>query len=495
MEKQLFAVIDVETTGGGINGNRLTEICIVLLKGGNIIDKFTSLINPEKFIPPHITALTGIDNEMVADAPRFHEVAKEIELITRDAIFVAHNVNFDYNVLRNEFKDLGFDYSRKKLCTVRLSRKLIPGLFSYSLGRLCDSINIPIVNRHRAEGDTDATVILFQRLLSLDTDFSVIKSFLHAQSRQATLPPHLSAEQIESLPETPGIYLFKDKQHKVIYAGKAINIKKRVISHFYDRMSKEYQLGQETYHIDYETTSTELTALLLEAEAIRKYYPRYNRAQKKPGVVYQIISYSNQRGVLQLALGTTKKVVDSVGTFYNRLLAIEKLEQLCEEFKLCPRYCTLQNNVDICSHYRIRNCEGICEGSESVPEYNKKVKTAIASLGRETPSYIIRGEGRHFNEESFVLVKQGRYAGFGYIDADVSISSIDEYEPFLKRQQATFHTHKILRSYLRRNGDDKVIYFKPQEENEQFLNMAGEGTSGDYGKINGSLFSDCHFAN
>ena len=242
MEDQLFAVIDVETTGGGINGNRLTEVCIVLLKGSVIIDKFTSLINPEKEIPRQITALTGIDNTMVEDAPKFHEVAGKIEELTRDAIFVAHNVNFDYNVLRNEFRELGYEYTRKKLCTVRLSRKLIPGLFSYSLGRLCDSINIPISNRHRAEGDTDATVILFQRLLTLDDDFKVINSFLHVRSRQATLPPHIEADQIHELPEGPGIYLFKDRQHKVIYAGKAINIKKRVVSHFYDRMSKELSL-------------------------------------------------------------------------------------------------------------------------------------------------------------------------------------------------------------------------------------------------------------
>ena len=270
MKEQLFAIIDVETTGGGIKGNRLTEICIVLLRGPEVLDKYTSLINPEKEIPRHITALTGIDNDMVADAPKFYEVAKKIEEFTRDAIFVAHNVNFDYNVLRNEFRDLGFEYTRRKLCTVRLSRKLIPNLFSYSLGRLCDSINIPVSNRHRAEGDTDATVILFQRLLSLDDDFKVIHSFLHAHSRQATLPPHIEAEQIHTLPENPGIYLFKDRKHKVIYAGKAIDIKKRVISHFYDRMSKEYQLGQETYHIDHETTGNELIALLLEAESIRK---------------------------------------------------------------------------------------------------------------------------------------------------------------------------------------------------------------------------------
>lgn len=464
MKDQLFAVIDVETTGGGINGNRLTEVCIVLLKGSTIVRKYTSLINPEKNIPPQITALTGINNELVADAPKFHEVAKEIEEITRNAIFVAHNVNFDYNVVRNEFKELGFDFNRKKLCTVRLSRKLIPGLFSYSLGRLCDSINIPIINRHRAEGDTDATVILFQRLLSLDTDGQVISSFLHAHSKQATLPPHLSAEQIYELPETPGIYLFKDKKHKVIYAGKAINIKKRVLSHFYDKMTKEYQLGQETYYIDHETTGNELMALLLESEYIRKYYPKYNQAQKRPGVTYQIISYVNQRGIIQLAVGKTKAIRDSVGTFYSRGLAVEKLEQLCETFKLCPRYCTLQSNVEICSHYRIKNCEGICDGSEPVEEYNRKVKEAIASLEKQTASFVIRERGRHYEEEAFVLVKQGRYQGFGYIDTDVQILDIEDYDPFLKMQSATYHTNKILSSYLRKQGEGKVIFFEEGSE-------------------------------
>ncbi|MGB7785896.1 MAG: exonuclease domain-containing protein, partial [Salinimicrobium sp.] len=418
MKDQLFAVIDVETTGGGINGNRLTEICIVLLRGPEVIDKFTSLINPEKEIPRQITGLTGIDNSMVEDAPKFHEVAGKIEEFTRDAIFVAHNVNFDYNVLRNEFRELGYEYTRKKLCTVRLSRKLIPGLFSYSLGRLCDSINIPISNRHRAEGDTDATVILFQRLLSLDEDFKQINSFLHARSRQATLPPHIEADQIHDLPESPGIYLFKDRQHKVIYAGKAINIKKRVVSHFYDRMSKEYHLGQETYNIDHETTGNELIALLLEAECIRKYYPRFNRAQKRPGPVYQIVSYTNQRGILQLALEKTIKKRESIGTFYSRALAQEKLEYLCREFKLCPKYCSLQTNVEQCSHYSIVSCEGICKGEETISTYNDKVEVAIASLTEESSTFVIREKGRHFEEEAFVLVKEGQYQGFGFIDAE-----------------------------------------------------------------------------
>ena len=459
MEDQLFAVVDVETTGGGMTGNRLTEICVVLMRGSEIIKKYSTLINPEINIPVYITALTGIDNNLVGDAPKFHEVAKEIEWLTRGAIFVAHNVNFDYNVLHNEFKELGFEFTRKKLCTVRLSRKLIPGLSSYSLGKLCDSINIPIIDRHRAEGDTDATVILFQRLLSLDTGWEVIRTFLHARSKEATLPPHISSVQIRDLPETPGIYLFKNKQHKVIYAGKAINIRKRVLSHFYDKMTKEYQLGQETYYIDHETTGNELMALLLEAEHIRKHYPKYNRAQKRPGRVYQIFSYINQRGIIQLALGKTKMTLESVGTFYDRTAATEKLEQLCEIFKLCPRYCTLQSNIEVCSHYRIRNCEGICDGSELVQYYNTKVMAAIASLGSETQSYVIREKGRHFKEEAFVLIKEGRYQGFGFVDVDIQIAGVEDYEPFLKLQEATYHTNKILSNYLRKQGKPKMLFF------------------------------------
>ncbi len=463
MKDKLFAVIDVETTGGGINGNRLTEVCIVLLKGGEIQDKYTSLINPEKHIPAQITALTGIDNEMVENAPKFHEVAKEIEDFMRDAIFVAHNVNFDYNVLRNEFKQLGFEFNRKKLCTVRLSRKLIPGLQSYSLGRLCDAINIPLTNRHRAEGDTDATVILFKRLLSLDADGEIFNSFLHAHSKQATLPPHLSAEQIHELPEEPGIYLFKDKQQKVIYAGKAINIKKRVLSHFYDKMSKEYHMGQETYYVDHEITGNELMALLLEAEYIRKHYPKFNRAQKNPGTTYQIISYINQRGIIQLGIGKTKRIQDSIGTFYNRALATEKLELLCETFKLCPRYCTLQSSTEKCSHYKLKNCEGVCDGTEAIVDYNLKVTEAISSLGLEKPTYVIREKGRHFEEDAFILVKEGRYQGYGFLDSEIPVVSIEDYEPFLKLQESTFHTHKILNSYLRKHGEKNVSYFDQLE--------------------------------
>lgn len=460
MNSQLFAIIDLETTGGGISGNRITEICIALLRDGEVLDKYTTLVNPERDIPQHITALTGIDDEMVADAPRFFEVAEKIAEFTEDAIFVAHNVSFDYNVIRGEFQLLGQHYNRKKLCTVRLSRKLIPGLISYSLGRLCNTINIPHLNRHRAEGDVDATVILFQRLLSLDEDISVINTFLNPRSKQATLPPHLASEQINELPEEAGIYLFKNQKHKVIYAGKAKNIKKRVLSHFYDKKTKEYLLGQETHFIDYELTGNELLALLVESEHIRKHYPKFNRAQKWPATTYQIISYVNQRGVIQLALGKTKVLHDSVSTFYNRTEATEKLEEICEIFKLCPRFCALQSSSEKCSHYRIKNCEGICEETETVEEYNLKVQAAIQSLKENNLSFAIQGKGRTEGEIAFALVAEGQYKGFGFFDRSDSICTIEDYDPFLKLQQSSYHTHAIIRSYLKNNGARNVVYFE-----------------------------------
>ncbi len=458
MQDQLYTVIDVETTGKGILGNRITEICIVQLQGNEIRDKFTSLVNPEQNIPPFITGLTGIDNDMVRNAPKFHEIAERIIEMTTGAVFVAHNVNFDYNVVRGEFKNLGYTFTRKKLCTVRLSRKLIPGLFSYSLGRLCSSLDIPLVDRHRAEGDTDATVILFQRILSLDPDYTTINSFLNARSKEATLPPHLDVNLINELPEQTGIYLFKDQKGKVIYAGKAKNIKQRVISHFYDKKNKEYALGQDTYAIDYEITGNELIALLLEAEKIEKYYPKFNRAQKKPVAPYRIIQYTNRKGVIQLAIDRSKNTGHSLEVFYKRSDAIEQLERLCFDYQLCPRYCSLQSTSERCSHYRIKNCKGICHDKESVALYNMRVQQALVSLKKQKETYLIREKGRSVDEHSFVMIQNGIYKGFGYVHQSEQVSHFDDFEAYLTLQKHTYHTTKIIRGYLRKHGENNIIY-------------------------------------
>ncbi|RFN58793.1 exonuclease domain-containing protein [Marixanthomonas ophiurae] len=462
MENKKFSIVDVETTGGGMRGNRITEICVVILQNGEILDKYTTLINPEKIIPHHITALTGISNETVEGAPLFYEVAEEIQKITENTIFVAHNVHFDYNVIRNEFRRLGMEFDRKKLCTVRLSRKLIPHLLSYSLGRICSSINIPIENRHRAEGDTDATVILFQRLMSLDENYEVFNQFLNPRSKEASLPPHLNSKQILDLPNSAGIYLFKNKGQKVIYVGKAKNIKKRVLSHIYNKKNKGYLMCQESFFIEHEETGNELTALLLESELIKKYYPKFNRAQKRPQSSYKIISYKNQRNIIQLAITKTKATDDSLMTFYNRTLARERLEYICETYNLCPRYCGLQSNVEVCSHYKINNCEGICDGTEEIEDYNKKVGAAIEHLNDDKPTYIIYGNGRNSDEKSIVLIKEGRYRGFGFVDESEGFSNVEEIENFLSPMHHTYHTSQIIRSYLKKNPYKNVVQFEKE---------------------------------
>ncbi len=452
---QSYVVVDVETTGKGIRGTRITEICAVRIENAKVIKKFTSLVNPEAQIPPFITGLTGIDNEMVDGAPLFSEIAAEIAAISADAIFVAHNVNFDYNMLRSEFQRLGQSFVRKKLCTVRLSRKLIPGLFSYSLGNLCASINIPLNNRHRAEGDTDATVILFQKILRLDQDGKTILSFLNARSKEATLPPHLPARIIEELPETAGIYLFKDQKGKIIYVGKAVNIKKRVLSHFYDKKNSEYHLGQETHCIEYEVTGNELCALLLESERIRQHFPKYNRAQKLPVHTYTIISYTNRLGILQLAVTKAKYKGHAIDTFQNRAAATDQLMSLCEAFDLCARFCSLQQTHSSCSHYKLKSCRGICREQETVAQYNSRVKQAIASLQQQQASYIIQEKGRTYDETAFVWVQDGLLQGFGFVSQDIAIDRPDDLEPYLQRQSHSYHTEVILKSYFKKNKSIK----------------------------------------
>ena len=461
----MYAVVDIETTGNGYKGQKITEISIFVFDGKIVVDEFTSLVNPEQNIPPFITNLTGITNAMVRNAPKFYEIAKDIIEITTDCVFVAHNVNFDYNVIHKEFADLGFPYKRKKLCTVRLSRKLIPGLPSYSLGKLCASIGIPLNDRHRAMGDTKATTLLFERLLQLDAEQQVFTSFLKPGSRQATLPPGLPKDIFDQLPERTGIYYFRDEKEEIIYVGKALNIKKRVLSHFYDKKNREVAMCQQTVNITYEITGSELVALLLESSEIKRHYPVYNRAQRRNNEGYGIFSYEDRSGLIHLAWNSLKNVPDPIIKFYNTTESRLFMERLCEEFELCPKYCHLQSNVNSCFHYQIKKCKGICRGEESLESYNERVKKAIDYMSNDTKSYVIRQRGRNEEEKSFVLIENGIYQGYGFIDHDQQVSSLSELKEFLILKKDNRDVQRILRGF-RNKHESKFMLL---EETSGFL--------------------------
>ncbi len=445
----MYTIIDIETTGNGIKGNRITEIAIFKFDSEKLVDEFTSLVNPECPIPNFITGLTGIDDQMVTNAPTFKEISGQIIEITKDSIFVAHAVNFDYGVIKEEFHLIGVDFSRKKLCTVRLSRKLIPGFKSYSLGKLCSAIGIPLKDRHRARGDAHATVLLFKKLLGNPDAEKTIKAFLNSRSQEATLPPLVSKKNIDELSTKPGVYYFKNSSGEIIYVGKAINIKKRVLSHFYTKTNHELLLCNETSSIDYELSGSELVALLMESAAIKIHYPKYNRAQKRNAAQYSIFSYEDRRGVLHLAFNTLKNSINPILVLNNKTDCRTYLEEICKAYSLCPKYCHLQTTLGKCSYYENMKCDGVCCGKENIVDYNIKVENAIKVVKEQTKNVLLERKGRNADEKAFVLVKEGIYLGYGFIDNGVEISSIESLEAFLIPQKHTPETISIIKNVLK----------------------------------------------
>lgn len=447
-----YAIVDIETDGGV----KITEISIFIFDGEQVVNEFTTLINPGTSIPPYITRLTGINNFMVKDAPKFEEVAKRIYQITEDCVFVAHNVNFDYGIIGKEFKSLGLTYRRKKLCSVRLSRKLLPGKRSYSLGKLCISEGIEIKARHRARGDAEATVILFKKLLSIDelNDFEVINSFLNPRSREATLPPLLPKNVFESLSEKHGVYYFWNKDKEVIYVGKANNIKQRVVSHFHDKKKREIEMCLATANITFTETGSELIALLEESAEIKRLFPKFNRAQRRTTTNFGLFSYKDRKGVMHLAWNNVKMISQPIMRFYTVAQARSFVENLCKEFQLCPKYCHLQTNVNSCFHYQIKECKGVCREEEAIEEYNKRVMQAIDSITFKTDNFVITEQGKTSDELSYALVINGVYEGYGYIDKNQQNNSTSEvYFERLKPQKDNQDIRRIINAHVKKNPE------------------------------------------
>ncbi len=452
----MYTIVDIETTGNGIKGNKITEISIFKYDGKKVIEEFSSLVNPECEIPHYITVLTGIDNFLVRNAPKFKEISSEIISITSDAIFVAHSVNFDYHVIKNEFRDIGIDFIRRKLCTVRLSRKLLPGYHSYSLGKLCSALQIPLTDRHRARGDAHATLLLFQMLISSDGAEETIKLSLNARSQEATLPPSLPGGLIVQLPAAAGIYRFKNDRGQIIYVGKAINIRKRVLGHFYDKSTREVAMCRETADVEFELSGSELLALLMESAEIKKHYPVYNRAQKRKITQYAICYYEDRNGIMHLAYNKLNLTPDPLMIFTAISDCRNYLEDICREFSLCAKYCHLQENVPACFHYRLNSCRGICRGEETGNSYNLRVKAAIALISATDGDCLVREKGRTGEEDGVILLRGGEYCGYGFVPRELSMDAQADILTYIAPQKNTVETQRLVMTYLAKNPGRKI---------------------------------------
>ncbi|HEY8936162.1 MAG TPA: exonuclease domain-containing protein [Cyclobacteriaceae bacterium] len=456
----MYAIVDIETTGGYAENHRITEIAIYHHDGFSITDSYHTLINPGRNIPYYITGLTGITTEMVLDAPTFEEKAQEIFSKLDGKVFVAHNAHFDYSFLKKEFDQLGLNWQAKKLCTVRLSRKIIPGLRSYSLGSLTESLGIEIINRHRAGGDAAATVRVFDELLRRDQDHYIIKA-LKRNSGETILPPNLPKEEFDKLPAQAGVYYFLDSRSNVIYVGKAINIKKRIAGHFTGdaREWSRSNIRNEIHHISYELTGNELIALIFESQEIRRLWPRYNQAQKFKVEEWGIFNYEDRNGYMRFSVNLITRGSMPLIRFSSKGEAWNFLWEKVRDFDLCPKLSGLQVAKGLCFDYQTGECKGACMGVESVKKYNKRAIKAIESFkeGGETAALI--GRGRTSNEQSIVLIEKGKYLGFGFFDQEVAITDFETAKFYIKPSVETRIVQNLINSYLTNPRGSEVIMF------------------------------------
>lgn len=441
-----YAIVDIETTGGAASSSGITEIAIVLHDGQSVTGRYSTLINPQRAIPAYITSLTGISMPMVANSPTFEEVASNIYALLQGKVFVAHNVNFDYSFIKHHLSLAGYELQVPKLCTVRMSRKIFPGFRSYSLGTLCRELDIPIHERHRAGGDADATVLLFEKLLLYDSVGHIAKMLKKGMGEQQ-LPANLPIDDITQLPSLPGVYYFKDNKQKVIYVGKAINLQKRVKSHFsgHNPNAQRQNFLRRIHSVTYEVCGTELMAFVLEAIEIKRLWPEYNRVLKKYEPKFGLFAYEGLDGLKRLAVDKYTRNKAAIEVFHRLVDGTNLLHHWINEYSLCKKLC----HIGVCD-----DCDGNCTmNSNNTVAYNVQAQLAIDNYLQQLPSYFIVDEGRHPTEQSVIWVEKGKFYGMGYVSIYADMDDTVKIKSQLKRYTSNFYILQLIQNFADANKD------------------------------------------
>ena len=447
-----YAIVDIETTGGNAGNSKITEVAIIIHDGLKIVERYETLVNPQKEIPFSIFSLTGISNEMVATAPIFDEIAEKIAALLTDRVFVAHNVNFDYSFLRHQLEQAGFKWTARKLCTVRASRKIRPGFASYSLGNLCRSLAIPLENRHRAGGDATATAVLFSRLLEWDSE-GIIKKMIMKTAPDQRLPPHLPPEDFERLPEKPGVYYFYNQEKKVVYVGKALNLKKRVASHFTgNNISAQRQNFLRDIHgISFEICATELMALLLECTEIKKIWPVYNRALKRFEPKFGLYEYEARNGYRYLAVGKLAKSQICIQAFDKEYEGMNTLRSVSETFGIDYRFCKYGKLAEAVFFNTVDT-----SALPNVDEHNKKVAEAVAHLVQSKTTFAIVDKGRSADERSCIWIEKGDFYGMGYFPFHMENCLPARLKEHVTPYKSNQYMMQLIRTFIKKYPDKLV---------------------------------------
>ncbi|TDD77369.1 exonuclease domain-containing protein [Flavobacterium caseinilyticum] len=453
----MYAILDIETTGGQFNEEGITEIAIYKFDGHEIVDQFISLVNPEIPIQPFVVKLTGINNAMLQSAPKFFEVAKRIIEMTNDCVIVAHNASFDYRILRTEFRRLGYDYEAKTICTVELSKKLLPEQPSHSLGKLVRALGIPMADRHRASGDALATVKLFKILLEKDLEKEIVKDFIKLEIEKGIAPKLLDI--VAGLPSKTGVYYIHNEKGNLVYIGKSRNIKKRINQHFTGTSPKCKKIQAEVFTVTYDETGSELIALLKESEEIKINKPIFNRAQRKS--IFQLALYAEKddQGYINLKLQKADGRKKEITSFTSIQEGKNALFRITAHYNLCQKLTGLYHSKTNCFQYSIKECDGACIGKVSPEEYNVRVQNFIEKNTFENQNVVLIDKGRTISERSAVLIENGIYKGYAFYDLNYQINNIEILRNIIIPMQNNRDTKNIIQGHIRKNKTLKTVKF------------------------------------
>jgi DNA polymerase-3 subunit epsilon len=433
-------------------------VAIYKFDGHKVVDQFISLINPEREIQPFVVNLTGINSNMLRNAPKFYEVAKRIVEITEDCIVVAHNAQFDNRILKTEFNRLGFGFNRETLCTVELAKKLIPGHDSYSLGKLTRALGIPISDRHRAEGDAIATLKLFKILLNKDLNKVIIQESVRLEPKYQLEPNH--KDIICALPSITGVYYIHDEQGKIIYIGKSKNIKHRINQHFTNTSPKSKKIQLLVHTVTYEETGSELVALLKESQEIKRNRPLFNTALQRKIFTHALYSYTDEHGYINLKIEKTDGRKKPITTFSNLQSAKSFMFKAVEDYTLCQKLTGLYPSKTNCFNYTIKSCNGACILKESIEDYNQRVEQLISKNSYDSQNMVIIDRGRDIDERSVVYIENGVFKGLGFFDLNYQINNLQVLESIITPMESNRDTQHIIQNYLRRNKNLKIVQVK-----------------------------------
>jgi DNA polymerase III subunit epsilon len=442
--------VDIETNGGNGESGRITEIALLRVEGGEITEQFSSLVNPGAPIPYWITKLTGITNSDLAQAPYFDDIAENVHRIMEGAIFVAHNVRFDFSFVKRQLESCGYVFRPKLFCTVRLSRAIYPEHKGHSLQKIIERHSIEVNDRHRAYDDAKA-IYDFTRLSIQEKGRERFDECVAVQLKTKTLPPNIDEAAFAALPQAPGVYIFEDASGKPLYVGKSVNIRQRVMSHFASdtRIAKEMKQSLGSHNLSFIETDTELEALLLESAKIKELQPLHNRLLRRQTKQTVLMRRFTDDGYLKMALenrdlNELTNLDDIYGVYTSKSKAKTSLEALVKTFSLCPKLMDLEKSKAACFRYHLGFCKGACVGKEPKETYNRRVELALERSKLDT--WPFKGElAVPLNDTKALIIDQWVVKGY--------LTAIEDGSVDIQRLENGFDidTYKIIRGHIRKN--------------------------------------------